>query len=108
MSNRLQQLHDAGQSIWLDFIRLSLIAGAGYLGLVTTTLVQALRARPLLSPDSVTLALGAVTLLACVIAAAFTLTPLARAAYGRRPSGQALGHAIAEAVRERLHVLLAE
>jgi len=88
--------------------RLSLIAGTGYLGLVTTTLVQALRARPLLSPDALTIALGAGTLLASVVAATFTLVPLARAAYRRRPSGQALGHAIAEAVRERLHVLLAE
>jgi hypothetical protein len=49
--------------------RLSAIAGAGYLGLVATTLVQALRARPLFSPDLVTVAFGAVVLVGCVVAA---------------------------------------
>lgn len=34
--------------------------GVGYAGIVVTTLVQALRGRPLLSPDAVTIALAAV------------------------------------------------
>lgn len=46
--------------------RLSFVAGAGYLGLVATTLIQALRGRPLASPDAVTLAFGAAVLGACL------------------------------------------
>ena len=59
--------------------RLSVIAGVGYVGLVATTLVQALRARPLLAPDPLTLALGGGILLGCLVAAAATLAPFARA-----------------------------
>jgi hypothetical protein len=66
--------------------RLSVVAGVGYLGLVATTLVQALRARPLLSPDALTLTLGAGILLGCVVAAAAALAPLARAAVQARRS----------------------
>jgi len=61
--------------------RLSLIVGVGYLGLVATTLVQALRARPLLAPDALTIALGVGVLLGCLIAAAVALLPLARPSY---------------------------
>lgn len=55
--------------------RLSLIAGLGYLGLVATTLVEALRGRPLLSPDAATLALASAIGLACLATAAPALWP---------------------------------
>jgi len=66
--------------------RLSVIAGVGYLGLVATTLVQALRARPLHSPDALTATLGAAILLGCLVAAIAALAPLARATLQARRS----------------------
>jgi hypothetical protein len=54
------------------------IAGAAYLGLVATTLLQALRARPLLGPDGVTCAVGGAILLACALAAAAVVATRAR------------------------------
>jgi hypothetical protein len=49
--------------------RLSAIAGAGYLGILATTLVQALQGRPLLAPDPSTIALAAGVMVGCAIAA---------------------------------------
>jgi hypothetical protein len=68
-------------------VRLSVIAGAGYLGLVATTLVQALRARPLFAPDSFTLALGLSILLACALAAGLTIAASYSPWALRRPTG---------------------
>jgi hypothetical protein len=65
-----------------DGAALTVIAGAGYLGLAIAALVEALRGRPLLSPDGVTLALAGATLVTCAIAAA-VVWGRARAA-GRR------------------------
>jgi hypothetical protein len=50
-----------------DGAALTVIAGAGYFGLTATALVEALRGRPLLSPDGLTLALaGAVVAIVAV------------------------------------------
>jgi hypothetical protein len=49
--------------------QLTRIAGWGYFGLIATTLVQALRARPLLAPDALTCALGAAVAVSCIAAA---------------------------------------
>jgi hypothetical protein len=46
--------------------RLAVAAGVGYLGLVAATLVQALRGRPLVDPDPVTLAVAGLALAAAV------------------------------------------
>jgi hypothetical protein len=67
--------------------RLSAIAGIGYLGLTATTLVQALRARPLLAPDAVTLALGLSVVIGCLVAAALALARAATVAARRDPLG---------------------
>jgi hypothetical protein len=48
---------------------LTRIAAWGYLGLIATTLVQALRARPLLAPDALTCALAASVAISCALAA---------------------------------------
>jgi hypothetical protein len=56
-----------------DGAALTVIAGAGYLGFATTALVEALRGRPLLSPDGVTLALASATLVTCALAAGVVL-----------------------------------
>lgn len=53
--------------------RLSQIAGLAYLGLTLTTLVGALRGRPLLSPDALTAVLGLALLGGCAIAAAVVI-----------------------------------
>jgi hypothetical protein len=51
--------------------RLTAVAGAGMIGLVAVTLVQALRGIPLLAPDSITVALAAVVVAGCGLAAAW-------------------------------------
>jgi hypothetical protein len=50
--------------------QLTRIASWTYLGLIATTLVQALRARPLLSPDALTCALAAAVAIGGIVAAA--------------------------------------
>jgi hypothetical protein len=49
---------------------LTRIAAWGYLGVIATTLVQALRARPLLAPDLLTCVLAASVAISCALAAA--------------------------------------
>jgi uncharacterized membrane protein YhdT len=58
-------------------VRLTAIAGGGYLGLTVTTLVEALRARPLFAPDMVTAMVGLAVLAAGTLAviAAAAITP---------------------------------
>lgn len=58
---------------------LVLFAGLAYLGLVLTTLIQALRGQPLLSPDAITALLGAGTLVLAAL-----LTVLLRRPFGFR------------------------
>jgi ABA DEFICIENT 4-like len=56
-----------------DGAALTIVVGAGYLGLTAVALVEALRGRPLLAPDAVTLALAALVLAACAAAAAIVV-----------------------------------
>jgi len=53
-----------------DGAALTVIAGAAYFGLVATALIGALRGRPLLAPDAVTIALAAAVVIAGAVAAA--------------------------------------
>jgi hypothetical protein len=52
---------------------LTAIVGAGYFGLTATALLEALRGRPLLSPDAVTLTLAVAVVFGCAIAAAVVM-----------------------------------
>jgi hypothetical protein len=61
---------------------LTIIAGTGYLGLVVTATVEALRGRPVLSPDPLTLALAGGVVAACALAA---LLVVMRARVGSHP-----------------------
>jgi hypothetical protein len=80
--------HGAGVAVAPELgARLSAIAGAGYIGLTATTLVGALRGRPLLGPDAATLALGGAILLACALAAALAIAFAGR----QRQLGASLG-----------------
>jgi hypothetical protein len=56
-----------------DGAALTVIAGVGYLGLTITTLIEALRGRPLLAPDGVTSAVGAIIFLGVALAATTTV-----------------------------------
>lgn len=51
--------------------RLTVVAGAGVIGLVAVTLVQALRGIPLMAPDGFTVALAIALLAGCALAAAW-------------------------------------
>jgi hypothetical protein len=67
-----------------DGAALTAIAGAGFLGLTLTALVGAMRGRPLLAPDAVTLALAGAVLASCAIALAIVrLAGSRRARRGR-------------------------
>jgi len=70
--------------------RLTIIAGVGYLGLVVTTLQQALRAQPWLAPDALTVDLGAAVGVACALAALVSGLAASRAAaHETQPHGAA-------------------
>jgi hypothetical protein len=66
-------------------VSLTRIIGFGYLGIVLTTLVQALRGQPVLAPDAITWALALGTLLGCSMAVLLVTSRLA----GREQSGDA-------------------
>jgi hypothetical protein len=71
----------------LDFTGVTLTAeGAGYLGVVGVTLVQALRGQPLLAPDALTL--GTLALALAAVAAGWWLAGRGapRVAYSREGS----------------------
>jgi len=64
-------------------VRLTVVAGAGVIGLMTVTLLQALRGIPLLAPDAFTVALAIALVAGCALAATWP----ARACVQALPSG---------------------
>jgi len=64
-------------------VRLTVVAGASVIGLMTVTLVQALRGIPLLAPDAFTVGLAIAVAAGCALAAAWP----ARACVQALPSG---------------------
>ena len=75
-----------------DGAALTVVAGAGYLGLTVVALVEALRGRPLLAPDGVTLALAALVLAACAAATLVVRSPaLSRRRFAASPNRAASG-----------------
>ena len=76
-----------------DGAALTIVVGAGYLGLTAVALVEALRGRPLLAPDAVTLALATLVLATCAAAAAIVVgsTSLRRSRFSASPDRVASG-----------------
>ncbi len=70
-----------------DGAALTVIAAGGTFGLTATALVGALRGRPLLSPDAVTLALALATVAACAIAAVVVVVRARASARRHVPDG---------------------
>jgi transaldolase len=53
-SNRLRELHEAGQSIWLDFLRRGLITGGGLAGLIGDDSVTGVTSNPTIFARAIT------------------------------------------------------